>query len=283
MSGFAHLGPPVPAAELVPRERAALLALLHDLEPEDWDRATWAPGWSVHDVGLHLLGNELGRVSDERDGFDARRISGDGWDEFVAALNAHNEAWVEQARLRISPALLCELLAFTGERVATLFAGLDPLAAGGSVSWAGPGPAPVWLDIAREYTENWVHQQQIRTAVERPGLTERAFLHPVLDTFLRALPWTFADVPSPEGTVVEVALTGPAGGRWRLHRTAARWSLTEPTAAERAPAAVVTLDADTAWRLFCRALDPATARAAATICGERRLGERVLSTVSVIA
>jgi len=29
------------------------------------------------------------------------------------------------------------------------------------VSWAGPEPAPVWLDAARDFSEYWTHQQQI--------------------------------------------------------------------------------------------------------------------------
>ena len=37
-----------------------------------------------------------------------------------------------------------------------------------AVNWAGPEPAPIWLDPAREYTERWVHQQHIRDAVRNP-------------------------------------------------------------------------------------------------------------------
>ncbi|HEX3202686.1 MAG TPA: hypothetical protein VHW42_12245 [Actinomycetes bacterium] len=37
------------------------------------------------------------------------------------------------------------------------------------VSWVGPDPAPNWLDVAREYSERWTHQQQIRDAAEIPG------------------------------------------------------------------------------------------------------------------
>ena len=54
------------------------------------------------------------------------------------------------------------------------------------IDWAGPEPAPIWLHVAREYTERWVHQQHIRDAVGRPGLNERRWLGPVLES-LR--PW----------------------------------------------------------------------------------------------
>ncbi len=66
--------------------------------------------------------------------------------------------------------------------------------AGVSVAWAGEAQSFNWFDIAREYTEKWLHQQHIREAVSRPVLAERRWLHPVLDTFMRALPYTYRGV-----------------------------------------------------------------------------------------
>jgi hypothetical protein len=43
-------------------------------------------------------------------------------------------------------------------------------AMGEPVTWAGPEPAPIWLDIAREYTERWLHQAQVRDATRNPPL-----------------------------------------------------------------------------------------------------------------
>jgi hypothetical protein len=63
---------------------------------------------------------------------------------------------------------------------------LDQL--GGGVWWAGVEAAPVWLDVARDYTEDWIHHQQIRDAVEPPGLGSPEFLDPLLDTLMRAGP-----------------------------------------------------------------------------------------------
>jgi hypothetical protein len=60
------------------------------------------------------------------------------------------------------------------------------------VSWVGPDPVPNWLDVAREYTERWTHQQQARDAVGMPGLREPTFMAPVLATFVHALPQAFA-------------------------------------------------------------------------------------------
>ncbi len=82
----------------------------------------------------------------------------------VAAIDRQNAVWVTGAR-RISPRLLIELLEMTGELTEAYFTSLDMTALGMPVDWAGPEPAPVWLDVAREYTERWVHQQHIRDAV----------------------------------------------------------------------------------------------------------------------
>src|SRR4029079_2808652 len=98
-------------------------------------------------------------------------------------------------------------------------------AIGDPVDWAGPEPAPVWMHVAREYTERWLHQQQIRDALGRRGLMERRMFAPVLDTFVRALPHRFRDVASSDGTHVRLTITGNAGGMWSLIRERGGWRL----------------------------------------------------------
>src|SRR5215510_10267842 len=87
-------------------------------------------------------------------------------------------------------------------------------AAGSPVWWAGPGPAPVWLDVAREYTERWVHQQQIRDATGRPGLDGPRHVGPVIASFVHALPRSLAGADAAPGTTVDLEVTGPGGGTW---------------------------------------------------------------------
>ena len=151
---------------------------------------TICPGWSVKDIAGHLLGDDLGLLSRGRDdyaspsfatGLDISTLSG-----LIAAIDRQNALWVETMR-RLSPRVLMELLQVSGTLTEAYFASLDLAALGGPVDWAGPGPAPVWLHVAREYTERWVHQQHIRDAVGRPGLNERRWLGPVLETFVRGL------------------------------------------------------------------------------------------------
>ena len=112
-------------------------------------------------------------------------------------------------------------------------------------------------------------------------MTERAFLFPVLDTFMRALPFTYRYVSASDGTAVTVTITNEAGGNWSLVREAGAWRLYSGAAS--APTAQVTLDADTAWRLFTKGISIAKAVPRTRFEGDQTLGENILHTVSIIA
>jgi uncharacterized protein (TIGR03083 family) len=271
----------VAVTHLFPPERASLVELLGSLDAERWRAPTVCPGWSVKDVALHLLGDDVGLLARRRDGVLPAGMPAEpaGWEELVASLDRLNQTWVAATRL-ISPRLLCELLTFTGEATWRYLAGRDPFAAETPVSWAGPDPAPNWLDVAREYSERWTHQQQIRDAVGIPGLKEPAFMGPVLATFVHALPRAFAGVAAPPGTTVAVVIAGEQGGRWVLTRTRDGWRLAAGTVP--APAAQVTLDADTAWRRWTKGIGRDAALAAVSVSGERSLGLPVLDAVAII-
>ncbi len=270
---------PVMVLELFPEVRAELLALLSSLTAEEWARPTVCPGWSVKDIALHLLSGDIGILSRRRDAFTPAGPPIESWSDLVALINRLNEAWTAATR-RLSPRVLCDLLAWAGPQVEEYFGTLDPLAIGVPVNWAGAEPAPNWLDLAREYTERWHHQQQIRDAVGRPGLKQRRFFAPVLEAFVRALPRTYRDVPAADGTTVQLAITGQAGGEWFLVREGSSWSLYVQGAPH--PAARVTLDGDDAWRLFTKGLRTEEARARAVLAGDPRLAGKMLETIAIL-
>lgn len=151
----------------------------------------------------------------------------------------------------------------------------------GPVNWAGPDAAPVWFDLARQFTERWHHQQQIRDATGRAPLYEPYFLAPVLDTFVRALPHSFRSTAAADGTVLKIAISGEAGGYWYLHRAPAAWELFLDS--ETTPAAEVVIPQDTAWRLFTNGVDGDQARRLSAIRGDSSLASPVFATISVIA
>jgi uncharacterized protein (TIGR03083 family) len=253
--------PAIDVVELFPDERNALLELLGGLSADEWARPTVCPGWSVKDIALHLLGDDVGILGRGRDGHTspnfAEGLDISRWDDLLTAINRQNEAWVYATR-RMSPQLLLELLRLTGEQTADYFRNLDPMQLGDPVDWAGPEPAPAWLHVAREYTERWVHQQHIRDALGRPGLTDRRYFFPVLDAFARALPHTVRDTPASVGARVRLTIDGEAGGTWTALRETDRWTLDADESAR--VAATVRMDQDLAWRVFTKGVDQATVR-----------------------
>ncbi len=271
---------PIIVTHLFPEVLGSLLTLLCDLPAEEWRRPTACAGWSVKDVALHLLGGEIGNLSRRRDQHAASDASINGWDDLVHFVDEWNQGWVGAMR-HVSPRVLIDLLEFAGGQMCDYFRSLDPNAMGGGVSWVGPEPAPVWLDLAREYTERWHHQQHIRDATGRPGLTTPRYMAPVLATFVWGLPRAFCTTPAAEGTAVTLTIAGPSGGRWSLLRQGGTWRLYAGAAEQ--PAAKVILDEDTAWRLFTRGLSPAAARERAILSGDQALGMAVFDTVSIIA
>ncbi|HST58861.1 MAG TPA: maleylpyruvate isomerase N-terminal domain-containing protein, partial [Longimicrobium sp.] len=176
--------PPVKTAHLVPDLNAELIRLLRGLSPAEWDRPA-TPRWRVRDVAAHLLDGDIRRLSAGRDGVAMRpNVPIAGHDDLVGWLNWMNAEWVGVAR-RMSPAVLITLLEATGPQVAEFLASLDPAApALWPVGWAGQETSPNWMDVGREYTERWHHQQQIRDAVGQPGLTGARWMRPVLELSL---------------------------------------------------------------------------------------------------
>ena len=269
--------PPVDLRSLISAERVELLSFLRSLDEPGWAAPTANTGWNVHDVALHLLGNEIGRLGSTPD--EAARDGRLSFDDLAALIERSNEEWVRAAR-RIAPIVTVELLAFIGPRVDDALAALDLAAPGTSVGWTGDGPTPYWLDIAREYTEHWVHHAQMRLAVGAPPLVERRFLHPVLDTFMRSLPRAYEAVEADAGTRISVLVEGEAGGCWTLRHDADRWHLV--TAVDQGAAACVRVPQDIAWKLLSRTIAVPEALPQIAIEGDERLGRPATRAVAIM-
>jgi uncharacterized protein (TIGR03083 family) len=270
---------PVIVAHLFPEIHEKLIELLKDLSANDWQKPTICTNWSVKDVALHLLGVEVGNLSRRRDG-NVSNASVNNWDELVTFVNDWNQSWVSAAG-RMSPRLLIDLLVLVGSQMSEYFQELDPYSMGDAVVWAGSEPAPVWLDLAREYTERWHHQQHIRDAVGMPDLKQPKYFSPVLESFIRALPRTYHETIADENTAVTLTITGQPGGRWSILRNNMKWHLY--CGAPPEPNAEVIVDQDIAWRLFTRGISQNAAREQMIFKGNQTLGLKILEMVSIIA
>jgi uncharacterized protein (TIGR03083 family) len=280
-----RIGPlkPIFAAHLFPKVDGMLLELLRSLSPEDWERQTVSPKWKVKDVAAHLLDTALRGVSIARDGYWPPAPKLDSPAALGAYINRLNDEGVTVYR-RLSPDVLTLLMEMACEELAEYHAGRDPFAeAPYGVSWAGEEKSANWFDTAREYTERWHHQQQIRLAVERPGpgILTRELYFPVLDCFLRALPFAYRNVSAVAGTAIRIAITGECGGTWNLRREDSTWVLTER--AQNQPTAEIIIPQEIAWRIFTKGIDPATARSQSKITGDAALALPVLGMISIVS
>lgn len=269
-------------ADLFGELQAELVSLLRGLEPEAWERPTAAGAWTVKDVAAHLLDSDVRRLSLQRDNLSLPPPQIGSYGDLVDFLNSLNASWVAAFK-RVSPRQLVDMLEMTAPQVVELFKRLDPFApAFFSVAWAGEERSENWFDIAREYTEKWHHQEQIREAVGARKLTARKWLHPVLDTFLRGLPHRYREVEAGEGAIVAIEITGEAGGVWALRREQGGWRIYWGLDEGSEPAARVRLDQDLAWRVMTKGVGREAAEEQAVIEGDRALGAPALGLIAIM-
>lgn len=264
--------PPRDTRPLIAEIHGDLVALLRSLREGEWAPPTEAGRWTVKDVALHLLDGDLAQLSMGRDGDLAGLLdTSGGYREFVTALDAKNQRWVEAAQ-GLSARVLTDLLSWSGDQVGRYYATVD-LTGPAHVSWASDGTVPLWLHLAREMTERWVHQQHIRDAVGRLGDHAR-FLPDVLATFVWAFPHQYRPAAAP-GSAVQ--LDFGSGGRWRLIRGAGGWELEEGTT--ESPVAALRMPPHLAWRQLTGLPVPAGGY---RIEGDERLAAPLLAVRGII-
>jgi uncharacterized protein (TIGR03083 family) len=271
---------PILCAPLLRLIEAKLIELLHDLRSEEWDLQTVAPAWKVRDVVAHLVDTPLRKLSLVRDEWFVENLQIHSPQDLVDFINRLNREGVAVYR-RLSPAVLISLIQLIRDPYADFHESLDPFApAAFNVSWAGESTSLNWFDTARELTERWHHQQQIRHATRRPGIMTPHLYHPVLDCFIRGLPHAFREIEAPSGTTVELSISGDCGGTWLLTRSDSAWSFaqTRPTKI----AARVVIPQEIAWRVFTKGIARPDAIAQSSLEGERNLAERIFHLTAIV-
>lgn len=254
-----------------------LIELLKSLSYDEWNKQTVAGQWTVKDVAAHLLDGNMRTLA------TVENFSGDPpgaihtYKDLVDYLNRLNADWVN-AMKRVSPKTIIELLEATQKPCIDYYRSLDLWAtARFAVSWAGEEESKNWFHVAREYTERWHHQQQIRDAVNKQGIMERKFFLPLIQTFMMALPHTYRNTLAPEGTIILIKVTGE---EWKIKREAEHWQFTHDPGEI---ATTIELDPDTSWKLFTKAIRKEEVMNKVKITGDENLAEPVLRMVSVMA
>src|SRR5437773_906197 len=181
------------------------------------------------------------------------------------------------------PILCAHLLRRVDEKLIDLLSSLT------SSEWDVQTIVPRWkvrdvaahlLDTARELTERWHHQQQIRLATNRPGIMTPDLYHPVLECFVRGLPHAYRNVDAPDGTSLLLEISGECGGRWLLSRRAAQWRFVKPPEGEFASRVVI--PQELAWRVFTKGIDRDSARKQIKVEGNTDLAEKVFQLTAIV-
>ena len=267
---------------LFPTLDKKLLELLRGLTPAEWEMPTIAKLWRVKDIASHLLDGNLRTLSTSRDGFsEIPDVNIANYQDLVGFLNQLNADWTKATR-RISPQVLIELLELTGKLFCEHMAKADLSAeAIFPVSWAGETTSVNWFHIAREYTEKWIHQQQIRDAVGKQDLFSKELFYPMIDTLMQALPHAYKDLDALTGTAIKIEIDTAAGGIWFLNKEDIGWCLSSEI--KGGLAAEICMDPHTAWKVFSKGISPEEARSRVLINGNKMLAENTLRMVAVMA
>ena len=272
---------PIDVVHLLPVLDKKLIDLIKSLSPGDWQKQTIAKLWNVKDVVAHLLDGNIRIVSMLRDLHYGEQPTIQSYQDLVDFLNRLNSDWV-RAMKRVSPAMLILLHEVTGKLYCDYYASLDPFKKSPlSVDWAGEKESKNWMHIAREYTEKWLHQQQIRDVTNKPGLMTREFYYPFMATFMLALPHTYRDVSAENGTMIKITVTSDLGGSWFLKRIEGLWKFEKATLEN--PSVAISIDPDIAWKLFSKSVRPDHIINDIVITGNQELGKVALTMVSVMA
>lgn len=190
------------------------------LSDAEWDTPTELPGWTVKDCVSHIVGTELSLLGAPMPTVDVAHLAHVG-DDFIAAAI---ESWVEERRGRPGTDVLSELRSVSIRRVAVLRR-LAPK------DWDSVGPTPLGPLPYRTFLEIrifdcWMHEQDIRRALDKPGHREGDVIEIVLARIGAALGKVIAkSAGAPDGSRVVVSISGASardlalgveGGRARL-------------------------------------------------------------------
>jgi uncharacterized protein (TIGR03083 family) len=270
---------PILCAPLLRKVDDKLIELLSSLDPAEWDLPTIAPRWKVREVAAHLLDTALHKLSLVRDRCAPEPIEIRSPRDLIALVDRLNSEGVTVFR-RLSPPVLIDMMKIACVQSADFHESLNPFeTAAFNVSWAGEAQSLNWFDTARELTERWHHQQQIRVATNRPGIMTPELYHPVLDCFVRGLPHLYRDADAPLGTTIELAIAGECGGDWYLAKGNGNWGFAEPSPQ---CAARVVLPQEIAWRVFTKGIDRSAALTQTAIRGDTGLGEKILQLRAIV-
>ncbi|MFJ5260733.1 maleylpyruvate isomerase family mycothiol-dependent enzyme [Streptomyces sp. NPDC088387] len=253
----------------------AISELVQPLVEGEWNRRTPCPGWSVRDVVSHVIGLNNEMLGDPRPIHTLPR-------DLFHVTNDHQrymEMQVDVRRHHTAPEMTSELEYTVIRRNRQLRnESRDP-----GTKVRGPLGVDRTLEEAMRghAFDMWVHEQDLRAALGRPGNLDSPGAHVARDVLLAALPEivaTKADAPRSSAIVFDVH--GPVEFL-RTIRVDIQGRGTLETAPALGPAATLTLDWETYVRLACGRVTPAAVSDRVKAEGDQQLTTAILANFTV--
>jgi len=243
--------------------------LCSSLSDAEWAATTDCPGWSVKDNLSHIIGTEstiLGRPAPEHDPGEKEWIRN--------PIGATNEIHVDYRRSRSPQEVLDEFREVTGERM-KLLRGMSESDLDGE-SWTPIGPGKVRDLVAIRVMDCWVHEQDIRRALGKPGDLTGPVAEHAFSRHAGAMGFVVGKkAGAPDGTTVVFDVEGfgviPIGVEGRARQL------------ERAPAdptVKLAMSLETFNCLCCGRGDPNSLAEAVTVEGDAELGARIVQNMN---
>jgi uncharacterized protein (TIGR03083 family) len=243
-----------------------------DLAAADWERPTDCPGWTVRDQYAHIVGTESA-------------LLGDPAPPPLAAPHARNpmgevnEGWVDPLRGRSGAAVLETFRIVTDRRLAALRAMTAEQWEAPTDTPVGPGTYATFMEV--RIFDCWVHEQDVRRALDRPGHFDGPVAEVAMTRLIGSLGFVVGKrVGPPDGTTIVVELDPPLGRRLAVGVTGGRAAPVEPPSS---PSVRIRTDGETWMRLSAGRTSAGDAITAGRIAfeGDATLGRAVLEQLNV--
>lgn len=254
----------------------SIMELCSTFTAHEWHTPTDCPGWTVQDQVAHMLGSEsrlLGRPAPEHTPQHTGHVKND--------MGQRNEVWVDWYRSWPGEQVLAAYREVTGARLRVLRAMQAEDFAATTQTPIGPGTMRDLLHI--RIFDAWVHEQDIRRAVKRPGHLEGPVAVHAIGRVAMAMPYVVGRKVQPgDGTTVRFEVTGPAGRTVTIKMEGSRArELADPSAA---PTIRLTMDAETFACLGCGRWKPADALQDGRIRfdGDTSLGRAMVEQMNIM-
>lgn len=231
----------------------AISELVTPLVEGEWNRRTPCPGWSVRDVVSHVIGLECEMLGDPRPIHTLPR-------DLYHVTNEHQrymEMQVDVRRHHTAPEMTSELEYTVIRRNRQL---RNESREPGTMIRGHFGRDTALEDAMRNRAfDVWVHEQDLRTALGRPGNLDSPGAHIARDVLLGALPKIVAkDAGAPRSSAIVFDVHGPIEFL-RTIRVDINGRGTLETSPALGPAASFALDWETFVRLACGRVTPEAA------------------------